>query len=104
MTNRKLLKVGAGLAFAFTAAACNSDKLTNLNTNPNSPEDVPPGPLFTNAARVAASRWLGTAYSLRQTEWLSQHLRRCSTTTRIATSGCTPVTPKDRSTAPMPAS
>lgn len=74
MTNRKLLKVGTGLAIAFAAAACNSDKLTNLNTNPNSPEDVPPGPLFTNAARVAASRWLGSGYSLRETEWLSQHL------------------------------
>ena len=74
MTYNKLLKVGAGLAFAFTAAACNSDKLTNLNANPNSPEDVPAGPLFTNAARVASSRWLGSGYSLRQTEWLSQHL------------------------------
>jgi hypothetical protein len=56
------------------AAACNSDKLTNLNKNPNSPEDVPPGPLFTNAARLAASRWLGTTYDLRQTEWVAQHL------------------------------
>jgi hypothetical protein len=74
MINKKLLKVGSGLALAFVAAACNSDKLTNLNANPNSPEDVPAGPLFTNAARVAASRWLGTTYSLRQTEWLSQHL------------------------------
>ena len=74
MTYRKLLMVGSGVALAVMAAACNSDKLTNLNTNPNSPEDVPPGPLFTNAARVAASRWLGTTYSLRQTEWLSQHL------------------------------
>jgi hypothetical protein len=74
MTIRTLLKIGAGLGFAFAAAGCNSDKLTNLNANPNSPEDVPAGPLFTNAARVASSRWLGTTYSLRQTEWLSQHL------------------------------
>jgi hypothetical protein len=74
MTRTTLLKIGAGIAFAFAAAACNSDKLTNLNANPNSPEDVPAGPLFTNAARVASSRWLGNTYSLRQTEWLSQHL------------------------------
>lgn len=74
MTNSKLFKIGTGLALAFVAAACNSDKLTNQNANPNSPEDVPAGPLFTNAARLATSRWLGTTYSLRQTEWLSQHL------------------------------
>ncbi len=74
MTINTLLKIGAGVLFAVAATACNSDKLTNLNANPNSPEDVPPGPLFTNAARVASSRWLGTTYSLRETEWLSQHL------------------------------
>src|SRR6266550_1098036 len=74
MTYNKLLKVGAGLAFAITAAACNSDKLTNLNANPNSPEDVPAGPLFTNATRVATARWIGNGYDLRQTEWLSQQL------------------------------
>ena len=74
MTNKTLLKIGAGVVFAVAASACNSDKLTNLNANPNSPEDVPAGPIFTNAARVASSRWLGTTYSLRQTEWLSQHL------------------------------
>ncbi len=74
MKNSRLLRVGAGFAFAASIAACNSDKLTNLNANPNSPEDVPAGPLFTNAARVASSRWLGSGYSLRGTEWLVQHL------------------------------
>lgn len=74
MTTMKIFRIGAGIAFSLSAAACNSDKLTALNKNPNSPEDVPAGPLFTNAARVASSRWLGTTYSLRQTEWLSQHL------------------------------
>ena len=72
--NRGLLRVGTGVALAFVAAACNSDKLTNLNKNPNSPEDVPPGPLFTNAARVSVARWLGTGYDLRETEWVAQHL------------------------------
>jgi len=74
MMNRRILRVGTGLAIAFVAAACNSDKLTNLNKNPNSPEDVPPGPLFTNAARLSAARWVGTTYDLRQTEWVAQHL------------------------------
>ena len=72
--NSRILRVGTGLAFAFMAAACNSDKLTDLNKNPNSPEDVPVGPLFTNAARSAAARWLGAGYDLRQTEWVAQHL------------------------------
>lgn len=74
MINKKILRVGAGFAIAIAAVACNSDKLTNLNANPNSPEDVPAGPLFTNAARVAVGRWLGTTYSLRETEWLAQHM------------------------------
>jgi Starch-binding associating with outer membrane len=74
MINSKILRVGTGLAFALAAAACNSDKLTNLNKNPNSPEDVPAGPLFTNASRVAVARWLGAGYDLRQTEWVAQHL------------------------------
>jgi hypothetical protein len=74
MMNRGILRVGTGLAIAFVAAACNTDKLTDLNKNPNSPEDVPPGPLFTNAARLSVSRWLGSGYDLRETEWVAQHL------------------------------
>ena len=74
MMNSRILRVGTGIAFALIAAACNSDKLTDLNKNPNSPEDVPPGPLFTNAARLSVARWLGSGYDLRQTEWVAQHL------------------------------
>src|ERR1700682_2228673 len=74
MMNSRILRVGTGLAFALVATACNSDKLTDLNTNPNSPVDVPAPTLFTYAARVATSRWLGAGYDLRETEWLAQHL------------------------------
>jgi hypothetical protein len=74
MTNRKLVTVIGGAALALTALACNSDKLTDLNKNPNSPEDVPAGPLFTNAARVAVSRWFGGTYDLRTAEWITQQL------------------------------
>jgi hypothetical protein len=73
MTNKKLWKVSAGAALAFAAFGCNNDKLTSLNTNPNSPEDVPAGPLFTDASRVAVARWFG-AYDLRTTEWIAQQL------------------------------
>ncbi len=74
MMNSRILRVGTGLAVALVATACNSDKLTDLNHNPNSPVDVPAPTLFTYAARVATSRWLGAGYDLRETEWLAQHL------------------------------
>lgn len=74
MTNKSLWRVGAGVVLAFAAFACNNDKITDLNKNPNSPEDVPPGPLFTDASRVAISRWYGGAYDLRVAEWIVQHL------------------------------
>ena len=73
MTNRKILRAGAGVALALAVAGCNNDKLTALNANPNSPELVPPGPLFTNAARVSVARWFG-GYDLRTAEWITQQL------------------------------
>jgi SusD/RagB-like outer membrane lipoprotein len=72
MINRKLL-FGVGVALSITASACNTDKLTEANKNPNDPEDAPSGALFTNSVRVAAARWLdgvgGTRYG-----FLPQHL------------------------------
>lgn len=70
MINRKLL-IGVGVALAVTA--CNTDKLTEANKNPNDPESAPSAALFTNSARVSAARWLdgvgGTRYG-----FLPQHL------------------------------
>jgi hypothetical protein len=58
-------------ALAFTA--CNADKLTSANNNPNSPVDAPSTALFTNAARSGVGRWEdgvgGTRYA-----FLAQHL------------------------------
>lgn len=49
----------AVLAAALTAAsACNNDKLTDINTNPNNPTDAPLGPLFTQAVVAAVPRWM----------------------------------------------
>jgi len=73
MINKKLLTVGSGLAVALGVAACNTDNLTNLNKNPNSPEDVPATALFTTAAVDAVGRWLGGGYDLRATEFVVQH-------------------------------
>src|SRR5215467_14127431 len=49
----------AVLATALTAlAACNNDKLTDINTNPTNPTDAPLGPLFTQAVVSAVPRWM----------------------------------------------
>ena len=66
----------AGLAalVALAATGCGNDDLTNINTNPNSPESAPSGPVFTTAARLSATRWLGSGFSLRATELVAQHL------------------------------
>lgn len=74
MQNRNLsLVVIAAVALAG-ATACNNDKLTSLNRNPNAPADVPVSTIWTNAARTAVSRWMGSGYDLRGTEWVVQHL------------------------------
>jgi hypothetical protein len=74
MTMKKLALVAAGVVLAVGAAACNPDRLTDLNFDPNNPTDAPPGPLFTNAARTSVSRWLGSGYDMNQTSFVTQHL------------------------------
>lgn len=68
----RALFFGVGAAGAVLAMACNSDKLTTVNNNPNSPTNAPSGALFTNAARNGVGRWEdgvgGTRYA-----FLSQH-------------------------------
>jgi hypothetical protein len=73
-SHRKLFTLAAALVLVASTTGCDPDKLTEINRNPNSPEDAPPGPLFTQAARLSAARWLGGGYNLRGTEFLSQHL------------------------------
>jgi len=74
MWHRPIRYAGLGAALVLGAAACNPDDLTNQNVNPNAPLDAPPTATFTSAARLAAARWHGTTYSLRQTELTAQHL------------------------------
>jgi hypothetical protein len=74
MMNRRFLAVSSGLALAIGVVACNSDKLTALNKNPNSPEAVPASTLFTTAAVNSVNRWLGGGYDLRGAEFVVQHL------------------------------
>ncbi len=71
MKSISLAKVAAAGALAVGVLACGD--LTGLNDNPNSPTVAPPGALFTRAVERTASRWIGSGYNLRQTEWLAQH-------------------------------
>lgn len=73
MINKTILRVCSVVALAFGLYACNNDTITTLNKNPNSPEDVPPGPLFTEASRLATARWFG-GIDLRTYEWAVQQL------------------------------
>lgn len=57
------------------AAACSHD-ITGLNNNPNSPTDVPPGPLFTNAAQTLVSRFLGANWDFTGTSLWVQHMAK----------------------------
>lgn len=62
-----------GFVGALTLAGCDNDSLTELNRNPNSPEDVPASTLFTSAARLTNARW-GGGYSYSIGGLLAQHL------------------------------
>jgi hypothetical protein len=73
MINKTILRLGSAVALALGLYACNNDTITSLNKNPNSPEDVPPGPLFTEAARLTTTRWFG-GIDLRTYEWIVQQL------------------------------
>lgn len=50
--------------------------LTGLNTNQNNPTDVPPGPLFTNAARGLVSRFRGANFDLTMTSLFAEHFAK----------------------------
>jgi hypothetical protein len=73
MTTARKLLIAAMAAMTLGVTACNAD-LTDLNRNPNSPEDVPAGTLFTYATQQAVGRWLGAGYSLRGADLMIQHL------------------------------
>lgn len=74
MTLNRLATIVAGLALGVGVAACNPDRLTSMNVDPNNPTDAPPGPVFTDAVRVAVNRWLGSGYDMNQTSFVTQQL------------------------------
>lgn len=69
---RRTVRVAAIASLSLAGlAACNND-LTGLNNNPNSPTDVPPGPLFTNAAQTLVGRFRGANFDLTMTSLFAQ--------------------------------
>ena len=60
------------VALSVSAAAC--DGLTDLNTDPNAPLDVPARFLLTEGQRDAAARLLGSTFNVGYGEVLAQHL------------------------------
>jgi hypothetical protein len=75
MRHSNLRFAGIGILLVLGVSACDSNKLTTINQDPNNPVSAPPGPVFTSAARVAVARWLGGgAMDLRGPEFTVQHL------------------------------
>ena len=60
MTYRRLGVAGLGVVVALGVYACDAEKLTRVNVDPNNPTSAPPAAVFTNAVRVAMTRWFGS--------------------------------------------
>jgi hypothetical protein len=66
---------GLGAVLVLGVGACNTDKLINVNANPNNPTSAPPQAVFTYATRIAMSRWFGSnPMNMRGTVLTAQHL------------------------------
>lgn len=66
---------GLGAALVLGVGACNTDKLINVNEDPNNPTSAPPQAVFTYASRVAMERWFGSnPVNMRGTVLTTQHL------------------------------
>ena len=60
MTYRSLRLASVGAVVLLGLSACNPDKLTKINQDPNNPISAPPAPVFTYATRIAMQRWFGS--------------------------------------------
>lgn len=64
-----------GAVLALGAAACDADKLTRVNEDPNNPTSAPPQAVFTYATRIAMQRWYGSnPTNMRGPVLTAQHL------------------------------
>lgn len=74
MSYKRVFTVGIWTALVLGASACDPDKLTNVNNNPNNPTVAPAPALFTEAVRTSVARWLGAGYDLRSLSLTAQHI------------------------------
>ena len=51
---------GLGAALLLGVGACDADKLTRVNEDPNNPTSAPPQAVFTYATGTAMQRWFGS--------------------------------------------
>jgi hypothetical protein len=66
---------GLGAVLALGLGACNTDKLINVNEDPNNPTSAPPQAVFTYATRIAMERWFGSnPTNMRGPVLTAQHL------------------------------
>jgi hypothetical protein len=75
MTYRSFGLASLGAVVVLGLSACDPDKLTQVNQDPNNPISAPPAPVFTYATRIAAQRWFGSnPTNMRGTVLTTQHL------------------------------
>ena len=68
-------RLALGAVLALGLAACNADKLTRVNEDPNNPTSAPPQAVFTYATRIAMQRWFGSnPTNMRGPVLTAQHL------------------------------
>ena len=72
MSRTRLAHVAAFVGLVWTAAAC-TDGLTDINTNPNAPTDVPAQFLLPQAIQNTVQAAFGTGQMLQHTGVWSQH-------------------------------
>ncbi|MEO7647933.1 MAG: SusD/RagB family nutrient-binding outer membrane lipoprotein [Gemmatimonadaceae bacterium] len=72
---RSFRLAGLGAVLVLGVAACDADKLTRVNEDPNNPTSAPPQAVFTYATRIAMQRWFGSnPTNLRGPVLTAQHL------------------------------
>lgn len=69
------LRLAAAGAVFLGAIACDADRLTRVNEDPNNPSSAPPEAVFTYASRITAQRWFGSnPMNMRGPVLTAQHL------------------------------
>ena len=75
MTYRSFGIASLGAAMLLGAVACDTEKLVNVNEDPNNPTSAPPQAVFTYATRIAMQRWFGSnPTNMRGPVLTAQHL------------------------------